>query len=58
MPSTVLEKRIGELTELEEALRDDADVMRARGRASVRLNLDDAADAVAELRALLSGASS
>lgn len=44
-------KKIEHLTELEAALRDDADVMRA-GK-TVRLNLDDAADAVLELRNIL-----
>lgn len=46
-------KKLEKLAELEEALRDDADVMRARAGSKVRLNLDDAADAVKELRELL-----
>lgn len=48
--------RVEYLTDLEEALRDDANVMRARSGTRVRLNLDDAADAVAELRTLLEAA--
>lgn len=44
-------KKIEHLAELEAALRDDADVIRA-GK-TVRLNLDEAADAVAELRSIL-----
>jgi len=46
-------KKIEHLTELEAALRDDADVMRSQADSTVRLNLDEAADAVAELRGIL-----
>lgn len=47
-------RRLEYLADLEAGLRGDAAVMR-RG-STVRLNLDDAADAVAELRALLKAA--
>lgn len=46
-------KKIDYLTELEDALRGDARVMRARSGSKVRLNLDDAADVIAEYRAIL-----
>lgn len=46
-------KKIAHLTELESALRGDADMMRRRHGSTARLNLDEAADAVAELRGIL-----
>lgn len=46
-------KKIEKLTELEAALRDDADMLRRRHGSTARLNLDEAADAVAELRGIL-----
>lgn len=45
-------KKVQHLTELEAALRGDADMTRTQAGSSVRLNLDEAADAVAELRAI------
>ena len=49
-------KRLEFLADLEAGLRGDADLMRSQSGSTVRLNLDDAADAVRELRQLLGGA--
>lgn len=48
--------RLEFLADLEAGLRGDADMMRASSGSTVRLNLDDAADAVRELWQILGGA--